>query len=87
MKKICFAIYDMVAGHRSTDNALKEVIAHNKLPWKVERVEVFREIFDTTRPQFVYNNFVWKKKWARLIHMYEKNPAKADLTLKLLINY
>ncbi|MGD1921412.1 MAG: UDP-N-acetylglucosamine--LPS N-acetylglucosamine transferase, partial [Pleurocapsa sp.] len=68
MKKICFAIYDMGAGHRSTANALKEVVAQNKLPWKVEIVEIFREIFATTRPQFVYNNFVLKKKWARLIN-------------------
>ena len=68
MKKIYFAIYDMGAGHRSTANALKEVIEQKKLPWKVEIIEVFREIFATTRPQYVYNNFVLKKKWAKLIN-------------------
>lgn len=68
MKKICFAIYDLGAGHRSTANALKEVIEQKKLPWKVEVVEVFQEIFNTTRPQFVYNNFVLKKKWAKAIN-------------------
>ena len=68
MKKIYFTIYDMGAGHRSTANALKEVIEQRKLPWKVEIVEVFQEIFGTTRPQFVYNNLVLKKKWAKLIN-------------------
>lgn len=68
MKKICFPIYDLGAGHRSTANALREVIAQKKLPWKVEIVEVFQEIFGTTRPQFVYNNFVLKKKWAKAIN-------------------
>ncbi|MEO0928269.1 MAG: UDP-N-acetylglucosamine--LPS N-acetylglucosamine transferase [Cyanobacteria bacterium J06643_13] len=75
MKKICFAIYDMGAGHRSTANALKEVIEQKNLPWQVEVVEVFKEIFDTTRPQFVYNNFVLKKKWAKLIN----NPLSVPL--------
>lgn len=68
MKKIYFTIYDMGAGHRSTANALKEAIAQKKLPWKVEIVEVLQEIFNTTRPQFVYNNFVLKKKWAKAIN-------------------
>jgi 1,2-diacylglycerol 3-beta-galactosyltransferase len=68
MKKIYFTIYDMGAGHRSTANALKEVIEQQKLPWKVEVVEVFQEVFGTTRPQFVYNNWVLKKKWAKLIN-------------------
>ena len=68
MKNIYFTIYDMGAGHRSTANALKEVIEQQKLPWKVEVVEVFKEVFGTTRPQFVYNNWVLKKKWAKLIN-------------------
>ena len=41
MKKICFAIYDMGAGHRSTANALREVIEQIKLPWQIEIVEVY----------------------------------------------
>ncbi len=68
MKKVYFTIYDMGAGHRSTANALKEVIAQRKLPWQVEVVEVFKEVFGTTRPQFVYNNLVLKKTWAKLIN-------------------
>ena len=68
MKKIYFTIYDLGAGHRSTANALKEAIARRKLPWQVEIVEVFKEIFANTRPQFVYNNFVLKKKWAKAIN-------------------
>jgi 1,2-diacylglycerol 3-beta-galactosyltransferase len=58
----------MGAGHRSTANALKEVIGQRKLPWKIQIVEVFQEVFGTTRPQFVYNNWVLKKKWAKLIN-------------------
>jgi 1,2-diacylglycerol 3-beta-galactosyltransferase len=68
MKKVYFMIYDMGAGHRSTANALKEVIEQYKIPWKVEVVEVFKEVFGMTRPQFVYNNWVLKKKWAKLIN-------------------
>ncbi|MDJ0734079.1 MAG: UDP-N-acetylglucosamine--LPS N-acetylglucosamine transferase [Nostocaceae cyanobacterium] len=68
MKKVYFTIYDMGAGHRSTANALKEVIEKRELPWQVEVVEVFKEIFGTSRPQFVYNNLVLKKKWAKLIN-------------------
>lgn len=68
MKKVYFMIYDMGAGHRSTANALKEVIEQQKLPWQVEVVEVFKEVFGTTRPQFVYNNLVLKTKWARIIN-------------------
>ena len=68
MKKVYFMIYDMGAGHRSTANALKEVIEQQKLSWQVEVVEVFKEVFGTTRPQFVYNNLVLKTKWARIIN-------------------
>ncbi len=68
MKKIYFTIYDMGAGHRSTANALKEVIEQRKFPWEIQIVEVFKEVFGTTRPQFVYNNWVLKKKWAKLIN-------------------
>jgi 1,2-diacylglycerol 3-beta-galactosyltransferase len=68
MKNIYLTIYDMGAGHRSTANALKEVIGQRKLPWKIQIVEVFQEVFGTTRPQFVYNNWVLKKKWAKLIN-------------------
>lgn len=68
MKKVYLTIYDMGAGHRSTANALKEVIEARKLPWQVEVIEVLKEIFGTTRPQFVYNNWVLKKKWAKLIN-------------------
>ncbi|MCU0534547.1 MAG: UDP-N-acetylglucosamine--LPS N-acetylglucosamine transferase [Hydrococcus sp. Prado102] len=68
MKKICFTIYDMGGGHRSTANALKEVIEQRNLPWQVEVVEVFREVFGTNLPQFIYNNFVLKKKWAKAIN-------------------
>jgi UDP-N-acetylglucosamine:LPS N-acetylglucosamine transferase len=68
MKKVCFMIYDMGGGHRSTANALQEVIKKRKLPWEVQVVEVFKEIFGTTQPQYIYNNFVLKKNWAKIIN-------------------
>jgi 1,2-diacylglycerol 3-beta-galactosyltransferase len=68
MKKVYLMIYDMGGGHRSSANALKEAIEQRNLPWKIEIVEVFKEIFGTNLPQFIYNNFVLKKKWARIIN-------------------
>ena len=68
MKKICFMIYDMGAGHRSTANALKSVIESRSLPWEVEIVEVLKEVFGTTFPQNFYNTWTLKKKWAKLIN-------------------
>lgn len=68
MKKIYFAIYDMGGGHRSTANALIEVIRERELPWQVQIVEVLKEVFELTRPQFVYNNWILKQKWAKLIN-------------------
>jgi 1,2-diacylglycerol 3-beta-galactosyltransferase len=68
MKKVYFTIYDMGRGHRSTANALRSVIEQRNLPWKVEIVEVFKEVFKTSLPQFIYNNLVMKKKWARVIN-------------------
>ncbi|MBV6625903.1 MAG: UDP-N-acetylglucosamine--LPS N-acetylglucosamine transferase [Rivularia sp. (in: Bacteria)] len=58
----------MGAGHRATANALKEVIARRNLPWQIQIVEIFKEVFGFTRPQFVYNNWVLNKKWAKLIN-------------------
>lgn len=68
MKKVYLMIYDMGAGHRSSANALKEVIEQRKLPWEIEVVEVFKDIFGMTFPQYFYNNLALKKKWARAIH-------------------
>jgi UDP-N-acetylglucosamine:LPS N-acetylglucosamine transferase len=68
MKKVCFMIYDMGAGHRSTANALNEVIRQQGLPWQVEIVEVLREVLGVTFPQFFYNNWVLKQKWAKVIN-------------------
>ncbi len=68
MKKVYFMIYDMGAGHRSSANALKEVIEQRKLPWQIEVIEVFKDIFGMTFPQYFYNNLALKKKWARAIH-------------------
>lgn len=68
MKKVYLTIYDLGGGHRSSANALKEVIEKQKLPWQVEVVEVFREVFGTNLPQYIYNNLVLKKKWARIIN-------------------
>jgi hypothetical protein len=53
MKTVYFMIYDMGAGHRSTANALREVITTRGLPWRVEIVDVFKEIFGTTLPHYV----------------------------------
>lgn len=68
MKKVLFTIYDMGGGHRSTANALKEVIEQRNLPWQIEILEVFQEVFGTSTPQYYYNNFVLKKKWAKTIN-------------------
>ncbi|MEL6899857.1 MAG: glycosyltransferase [Cyanobacteria bacterium J06606_4] len=68
MKKVYFAIYDMGAGHRSTANALKEVIETCNLPWQVEIVEVLKEVFHTTFAQDFYNTWTLKHKWAKLIN-------------------
>jgi Monogalactosyldiacylglycerol (MGDG) synthase/Glycosyltransferase family 28 C-terminal domain len=68
MTKVYFMIYDMGGGHRSTANALKEVIARQGLPWQVEIVEVLRDIFGITYPQFLYNHLVLKQKWAKVIN-------------------
>ena len=68
MKKVYLMIYDMGAGHRSTANALKEVIEKRKLSWQIQVIEVFKEIFGTSTPQYIYNNLVLKKKWARVIN-------------------
>ncbi len=74
MKKVYFIFHDMGAGHRSTANALKEVIEKQKLPWEVQTVEVFKEIFGTNLPQYVYNKFVLQKKWAKIINDPLLNP-------------
>jgi UDP-N-acetylglucosamine:LPS N-acetylglucosamine transferase len=68
MKKVYFMIYDMGGGHRSTANALKEAIAQQGLPWQVEIVEVLREVLGITFPQFFYNHWVLKQKWAKVIN-------------------
>ena len=68
MKKVCFTIYDMGAGHRSTANALKSVIESRNLPWEVEIVEVLKDVFGTTFPQDFYNTWTLKQKWAKLIN-------------------
>ncbi|MEL7356665.1 MAG: SDR family NAD(P)-dependent oxidoreductase [Cyanobacteria bacterium J06560_6] len=68
MKKISFAIYDMGAGHRSTANALKDVIESRNLPWDVEIVEVLKDVCNTTFSQDFYNRWILKRKWAKLIN-------------------
>ena len=68
MKKVYFAIYDMGAGHRSTANALKQVIEQRNLPWQVEVVEILQAVFHTTFAQEFYNAFTLKRKWAKLIN-------------------
>ncbi len=94
MKKVHFIIYDMGAGHRSTANALKQVIEKQKLSLDIKIVEVFKEVFGTTTPQYIYNNFVLKKKWARIINDSLSVPVfKQQIRLnhsawqKLLRNY
>jgi UDP-N-acetylglucosamine:LPS N-acetylglucosamine transferase len=68
MQKIYFMIYDMGAGHRSTANALKELIEQRKLPWEVKIVEVFKEVFNQSINHYIYNELILKKKWAKLIN-------------------
>ncbi|MBW4563650.1 MAG: UDP-N-acetylglucosamine--LPS N-acetylglucosamine transferase [Mojavia pulchra JT2-VF2] len=58
----------MGAGHRSTANALKEVIEKRKLPWDIQVVEVFKEVFETTTNHYIYNELILKKKWAKMIN-------------------
>lgn len=68
MKNVYLMVYDLGGGHRSTANALREVIQKRKLPWQVHIVEFFQEIIGTTSPHYVYNNLVLKKKWAKIIN-------------------
>jgi hypothetical protein len=68
MKKVYFMIYDLGAGHRSTANALKEAIEKQNLPWKIEIVEVLRDVLGNSFPQFFYNSFILKQKWAKAIN-------------------
>lgn len=68
MKKVYLMVYDLGGGHRSTANALREVMQARKLPWEVHIVEFFQEIIGTSRPHYVYNNLVLKKKWAKIIN-------------------
>lgn len=68
MKKVLFTIYDMGGGHRSTANALKEVIEQRNLPWQIDILEVFKEVFGTTTPHYIYNDLILKKKWAKSIN-------------------
>ena len=61
-------IYDLGGGHRNTANALRDEIKQRNLPWQVHIVEFFRDIVGTDAPHKVYNDFVLKKKWARIIN-------------------
>lgn len=68
MKQVYLLVYDLGGGHRATANALREVIEARNLPWQVHIVELFLEIFNNDAPHQVYNNFVLKKKWVRIIN-------------------
>ena len=68
MKQVYLMIYDLGGGHRNTANALREEIERRQLPWQVHIVEFFRDIVGTDAPHKVYNNFVLKKKWAKIIN-------------------
>ena len=68
MKQVYLMIYDLGGGHRSIANALREIIKQRTLPWQVHIVEFFRDIVGTDAPHNVYNNFVLKKKWAKIIN-------------------
>ena len=61
-------IYDLGGGHRNTANALRDEIEQRNLPWQVHIVEFFRDIVGTDAPHKVYNNFILKKKWAKIIN-------------------
>ena len=68
MKQVYLMIYDLGGGHRSIANALHEIIKQRTLPWQVHIVEFFHDIVGTNAPHNVYNNFVLKKKWAKIIN-------------------
>lgn len=68
MKQVYLMIYDLGGGHRSIANALHEIIQQRNLPWQVHIVEFFHDIVGTDAPHNVYNNFVLKKKWAKIIN-------------------
>jgi UDP-N-acetylglucosamine:LPS N-acetylglucosamine transferase len=68
MKQVYLMIYDLGGGHRSIANALHEVIKQHNLSWQVHIVEFFHDIIGTDAPHNVYNNFVLKKKWAKIIN-------------------
>jgi 1,2-diacylglycerol 3-beta-galactosyltransferase len=68
MKKVYLMIYDLGAGHRSTANALQQVIEKRGLPWQVHVIDAFKEIIGTTAPHYTYNKLVLKKNWAKVIN-------------------
>lgn len=74
MKKVYLMMCDMGGGHRSTANALQEVIEKRQLPWEIRVVEVLKEIVGTDTPQYIYNNFTLQKKWVKLINTPLLNP-------------
>ena len=68
MKQVYLMICDLGGGHRSVANALHEIIKQRNLPWQVHIVEFFHDIVGTDAPHNVYNNFIVKKKWVRIIN-------------------
>jgi hypothetical protein len=74
MKKVYFLIHDMGAGHRSTANALQKVIEQQQLPWQIHIAEVYKEIIGMNT-NFIYNNFVLQKNWAKLLYEPVLFPA------------
>lgn len=72
----------MGTGHRSTANALQALIEERELPYQVQVVELFKEVFGTGVRQFIYNNIILKYKWAQKIN----DPIMIPL-FKLQINF
>lgn len=66
MKKVYLMIYDLGGGHRSTANALQQIIEKRHLPWEIHIVDVFKEIIGTMAPHQIYNNLILKKQWTKV---------------------
>ncbi|MDJ0714702.1 MAG: hypothetical protein QNJ54_10850 [Prochloraceae cyanobacterium] len=65
-KKIYLMITDAGGGHRSSANALQEVIEQRQLPWEVHIVNFYKDIVGAKWIEDYYNNFILKQGWTRI---------------------
>lgn len=91
MEKVYLLITDAGGGHRSTANALQEVIKKRQLPWQIYVVNFYKEIIGIN-PEDGYN-LILKKGWTKIYWPLMVPLFKQQITfqnsvwLALLKNY